>query len=332
MFLAVLPLIWGIVLLGTPVSSAAKTYVWAVASSWEEGHAINGPLFHFMDTVNKQCKTKDDNLELKWVGGPETFKAADLPSAAKVGSIDFFLSSNLYYSGVVPQSDYTSLPYGWSFENVSEMWHAGIHDLVDKAWQSKGLKVLGFESLLSFNFFLTKPFAKFSDFQGKKLRVTGGLWAYAPGVIGAVATPLASAEVYGAMQRGTIDGGLQPPISYVQYSYWEVAPYVLDFPLTISGAWYWANLKKFNDLPKSLQSKLLEISRAEEAYVVNFWKKKDVEDRKIMKDHGVKFISFSSEDKKKMAESIMKLKDKLAAKVPAAESKMLFEIYDKFSK
>ena len=332
MLLAFLPFILVIVLLGTPISTTAKTYIWAVAASWEKIHPNNVPLIHLMEIVNEKCKTKDDNLEMKWVGGPETFKEQDLPTACKVGSVDLFHSSNLYYSGVVPQSDYTSLPYGWSFENASEMWHAGIHDLVDKAWQKKDIKVLSFQSLLSFYFFLTKPFTKLSDFEGKKLRVPGGLFAYTPGYIGAVSTPLASAEVYGAMQRGMIDGGLQPFSSYVQYSYWEVAPYVLDHPLTIAGAWYWIGLKKFNDLPKSLQTKLLEIARTEEAYSVNFWKQKHEDWRKIMNDRGTKFVSFSAEDKKKTTEAIMKLKDRLAAKVPKEESEALFKIYDRFVK
>jgi len=318
--------------LTSPDLTQAKTFTWGVAASWEKIHPNNAPLLHFMDMVNEKCKTKDDNLEMKWVGGPETFKEQDLPTACKVGSIDFFHSSNLYYSGVVPQSDYTSLPYGWNFENASEMWHAGIHDLVDKAWQKKDIKVLSFQSLLSFYFFLTKPITKLSDFEGKKLRVPGGLFAYTPGYIGAVSTPLATAEVYGAMQRGMIDGGLQPLSSYVQYSYWEVAPNVLDYPLTISGAWYWINLKKFNDLPTGLQSKLLEIARSEESYSVNFWKQKHEEWKKIMKDRGVKFTSFSGEDKRKLTEAIMKLKERLAAKVPREESETLFKIYDRFSK
>lgn len=321
-----------LVLLSVPTQTLAKTFEWTVAASWEKTHPNNVPLLHFMETVNENCKTKDGNLEMKWVGGPETFKAQDLPTACSAGSLDFFHSSNLYYSGVVPQSDYTSLPYAWSFENASKMWHAGIHDLVDKAWQKKGIKVLSFQSLLGFYFFSTKPFTNLSDFEGKKLRVPGALFSFTPGYIGAVSTRLASAEVYGAMQRGMIDGGLQPLSSYVQYSYWEVAPYVLDHPLTIAGAWYWLNLKKFNSLPKSLQDKLLEIAQAEEAYSVNFWEQKHEEWKKIMNNRGVKFISFSTDDRRKFLESIMKLKEKLAVKVPAEESKILFEIYDRFAK
>jgi len=224
-----------VTMLVAPTLTLAETYTWTVASAWEKTHRNVVPLLHLMDAVNGRGETKDGKLELKWVGGPETFKAKDLPDACKAGSIDFFLSSNLYYAGVVPQSMYATLPYGWSFDNASEMWHAGIDDLADKAWQKKALKVLSFESLLSFHFFLVKPFTKLSDFKGKKFRVPGGLFAFIPGYIGAVSTPLHSAEVYGAMQRGTIDGGLQPFVSYVQYSYWEVAPYVLDYPLTISG-------------------------------------------------------------------------------------------------
>jgi len=321
----------GLVLL-IPTTTIAKTYEWTVVAAWEKTHPNNIPLFHLIDAVNEKCKTKDGNLELRWVGGPETFKAQDLPAACKAGSLDFFLSSNLYYPGVVPQSSYTNLPYAWNFDNASEMWHSGIDRLADEAWQKKDIKVLDLASLLGFYFFFGKPVAKLSDFEGKKLRVPGGLFAFVPGYVGAVSTVLASAEVYGALQRGTIDGGLQPLSSYVKYSYWEVAPYVLDQPLTIAAAWYWLNLKKFNSLPESLQDKLFEIARAEESYMLAFWKKEHVAWKDTMNKHGVKFITFSAEDSRALTESIMKLKEKLATQVPPEESKALFEIYDKFVK
>lgn len=317
---------------GCAAPTPAETYTFTVASAWEETHPNNEPLRHLIDSVNAKCETKDGKLILKWVGGPETFKAKDLPDACRAGSVDLFLSSNLYYAGVVPQSNYTCLPYAWSFDNVSEMWHAGIGDLVDKAWQKKGIKVLGFFSILGFYFFRTEPFTKLSDFEGKKLRVPGGLFAFLPDYLGAVATPLASAEVYGAMQRGTIDGGLQPMSSYVKYSYWEVAPYVLDSDLFVLAAWTWMSLEKFNALPASVRDKLVEIARDEEAHVVNFYKESDANWRETMKANGTKFISFSAEDEKALTEKIMKLKDKLAEQVPPEESKVLFEIYDRFAK
>lgn len=310
----------------------AKTYSFKVASAWESTHPNNVPLTHLMNSVNEKCKTKDGNLEMKWVGGPETFKAQDLPIVCRAGSIDLFHSSNLYYSGVVPQSDYSSLPYGWSFENASKMWHSGIGDLADKAWQKQGLKVLNFESLLSMYFFFTKPVSKLSDFQGKKLRVPGGILSYLPGHVGAVSTPLASSEVYGAMQHGTIDGGIQPIVSYVAYSYWEVAPYIVNHPMVTSAAWYWTSLKKFNDLPKSLQEKLVEIALAEEVYAVGYWKEKEDEWVKTVREHKGKFDPLPPEEDKKLVSCLMKLKDNLGAKIPPEESKTLFAIYDKFAK
>lgn len=315
-----------------PTLSLAKTYKFTVASAWEKTHPNNIPLFHLMKALNNKGKTKDGNLDFRWLGGPETFKASDLPDACRAGSVDFFLSSNLYYEGMVPECSFTSLPYGWSFEDASKMFHSGIDALVDTAWQKKGLKVVDFQSLLGFYFFMHKPFDKLSDFEGKKIRVPGGLFAYLPDFLGAVSTPLASAETYGALQRGTIDGALQPFSSYVTYSYWEVGPYVLAHPLTINGTWYWTNLDKFKSLPLSLQKKFMEVVRSEEPYDINFWKSKNTAWHNVLRKHNVKFITFSPADQKEFLRKIMKLKDIVAKQVPPEESKKLFEIYDKFAK
>jgi len=332
LFSMVIILATSLVVGGCAAPTPAKTYTFTAAAAWEENHPNNAPLFHLIDSVNEKCETKDGKLTLTWVGGPETFKATDLPDACNAGSVDLFHSSCLYYGGVVPESNYTSLPYAWDFDTASGMWNAGINDLVDKAWQKKGIKVLDFASLLGFYFFRTEPFTKLSDFEGKKLRVPGGLFAFLPPYLGAVSTSLASAEVYGAMQRGTIDGGLQPLVSYVKYSYWEVAPYVLDYPLFTSGAWYWVNLEKFNGLPASLQDKLVEIARDEETFAMDFWEENHVQWIETMNAQGANFISLSAEDEREMAEKVLKLKDKIAEQVPPEDSKVLFEIYDRFTK
>jgi len=309
----------------------AKTYTLTLASAWEKNHPNNAGLLHFVETVNATCETKDGKLNLRWVGGPETFKARDLPDACKAGSVDFYYSAVNYYAGAVPQTDFTSLP-GWNFDNASELWHAGIHKLVDAAWQKKGLKVLSFGSVLSHNFFLTKSFTNLSDFQGKKLRVPGGLYSFIPGYIGAVSTRLASAEVYGAMQRGTIDGGLQPMASYVKYGYWDVAPYVLDYPLASLGAWYWVNLNKFNNLPSSIQKKIIEIARDEETYVLSYWEKGHSKWMDTMMKKGTKFITITAAEKSEFTKKLKNLRDEMAKRVPPEESKELFKIYDNFFK
>lgn len=319
-------------ILFVPSAAAAQTYTLNVASSWEKTHVNNTAYLHLIDTVNAKAKTADGNIVMKWVGGPETFKAQDLPDATRAGSIDWFYASNLYYTGVVPQSSYTTLPYAWSFDNASEMWHSKIGELSDRAWEKKkGLRVMDFASLLSFYFFTKEPFTQLSDFQGKKLRVPGGLFSYIPQYMGAVSTKLASAETYGAIERGTINGAFQPLASYIQYSYWDVAPYLLNTPFTIAGAWYWANAKKIDSLPKSLQNKLAEILKEEEKFCIQFWRSKQDAWLADVKKHNVKLVNFSKEDSKKLQNSISRLKDKLAEQVPADEAKEVFAVYDKFA-
>lgn len=323
----------GILAVGTPYHRAmAKTYVLKVASAYGKHSVFFETLHHLMDKVNANCKTQDGNIEMKWIGGPETFKARDLPIAAKAGSVDYFYGFPAYYAGIVPEYNLVSIPYAWTFKNAEEIWKAGIGKMMDKATQRAGLKLIRFSAVIPFYFFSTKPFSKLADFKGKKLRVPGGLFAYLPRYMGATSVKLASAEVYMAMKMKTIDGGLQPLGSYTEFGYWEVAPYVLDYPLMIGGSGMeWMSLKKFNSLPKSLQNKLLEIANGDIGYSVNWWKEKAAAWIRTMKSHGSKFIPISRADKARMRNIVLKLRDRVAEKLPK-ESAEAFKIYDKFAK
>ncbi len=315
-----------------PKETPKKTYTLNVASAYGKDSIYNEALFHLIDTVNANCKTDDGNIEMNWVGGPETFKATDLPDVTKAGSVDYFYGFPGYYVGMVPEYNLVGIPYAWNFDNAEAIWNEGIGTMMDEASQRAGLKMVRFSAVIPFYFFMTKPFDKLADFQGKKLRVPGGLFSYLPAHMGATSVKLASAEVYMGMKTGTIDGGLQPLGSYTDYSYWEVAPYVFDYPVLVGGSGCeWMSLKKFNSLPVSLQTKLLEIASDDIGWSVDWWERKAGEWIGIMKEHGSQFVSLSAEDKAEMQSIILKLKDKVAEDLPE-KSAQAFKIYDKYAK
>ena len=70
------------------------------------------------------------------------------------------------------------------------------------------------------------PITKMSDFQGKKIRVQSNeIYVDFINALGASPTPLATDEVYGALQTGVVDGSEAAIKAFVNLNYYEVCPY-----------------------------------------------------------------------------------------------------------
>ena len=162
MLLAFLPFILVIVLLGTPISTAKRPMSGQWLHRGKKFTPIMFLLIHLMEIVNEKCKTKDDKLEPKWVGGPETFKEQDLPMPVKLVVLISFTAPTYTILEEFPRVTTPHFRMAGVL-NASEMWHAGIHDLADKAWQKEDIKVLSFQSF-KFPFLLNKALHKVKRF------------------------------------------------------------------------------------------------------------------------------------------------------------------------
>lgn len=291
----------------------------------------NVPFFHLIDAVNVKVHTADGNVKFVWKGGPETIKAADLLSATTAGSVDVWFSGADYYAGSVPECAWAPIPSSWDYSNVSQMWWAGIGGVIDKGFQKKGVTILTFGAINAYRMFTVKSFATIADLKGRQLRVPGATWTPVTNILGVSPISLASAEVYGAMQKGTIDGGIQTLSSYVSYSYWEVAPYLLAHRLIAVGGYYGINTDKFNALPKSLRDKLMEIAKEEEQFNSSYWKLNEDEWEKKVVANGTKIVVLPAADETKLKKDLTTVVDSIAKNLPADQTAIVKPIYEKYA-
>ncbi|MBI4286717.1 MAG: TRAP transporter substrate-binding protein DctP [Chloroflexi bacterium] len=310
---------------------APQTYTLNVISAWDKTHPANVPLFHLVDAVNAKVSTDDGKVQMVWKGGPETIKAADLINATTAGSVDFWFSGSDYYVGSVPETAWAPIPVGWDFSNVSQMWGAGIGDVINKGWQKKGITMLDWAALSSYRLFTVKPFTALADLKGRQLRVPGASWSPITSILGVSPVSLAAAEVYGAMQKGTIDGGIQTLASYTGFSYWEVAPNLLVHRFVAIGGYYNISSAKFDALPAGLRDKLVAVVKEEEAFNINYWKTMEDEWEKTIVAKGGKLIAFPAADEQKLKQDLRTVVDAVAKNLPAEQTAIVKPIYDKYS-
>ncbi len=107
-------------------------------------------------------------------------------------------------------------------------------------------------------FFTKKPLRTLEDFQGLKLRSFGGAVSDLIAGMGAEGQFVAFAEVYVAMERGILDGGLTSTTGARGGRWYEVIDYMTgSFPI-FTPLFMYMNADAWNNLPADFQQILLE--------------------------------------------------------------------------
>lgn len=117
-----------------------------------------------------------------------------------------------------------------------------------------------------------EPILSAEDLVGKKIRTTGG-WTTLLKALGAAPVKMGFAEIYQALDRGTIDGTINYIPFVRSYKHYEVASHVSEVRMGQAlGYGAGINLELWSDMPKEIQEALAAVSdefieRYAEAYL-----------------------------------------------------------------
>ncbi|MBI4284952.1 MAG: TRAP transporter substrate-binding protein DctP [Chloroflexi bacterium] len=315
----------------TPTPTATtpvKTYELTVASAWDKTHGANGALMNLIDLVNKKGEAKDGKIVLKWIGGPEAFKPADLTTAVKAGSVDLIHTSLSYVQGEIPEANGLVGALGiWTLKNWDTILYAGADKMFDNIFLAKGLHFLTIGAPATFDWYFVKPFTTLADLKGRTIRGFGRPSTDLIKAMGGTPTSLATSEMYMAMQRGVVDGGTSATTSYTGFKYWEVAPNVLDWTYEQMSGVFLVSKAKFEALPASVQQKLQEIVRENDAFTKDYWIKDGEIGLNTKKANKVTFVKVPQADTAAVMSNAMKA---YVAEVINADPKMA-DTYKAFS-
>ncbi|RLC20144.1 MAG: hypothetical protein DRH93_14215 [Deltaproteobacteria bacterium] len=252
----------------------------------------------FIERVNERAKGE---LFMDLIGGPEIISPFELAQSVSKGIIDVGLNSTSFYPGTVPGAE----AYLASKLSIQELRKNGFHDFVIEQHKKANLYYLGamFESVDTWNIFLTKPVTNLNELKG--LRLGDGTVAL-PFLkkIGAVSVTLGLEESYTALDRGIADGILYPRLLIPQFKLDEKLKYYIEGGFFRNDTSLFMNLNKWNSLPKHLQKIMQEVAISLEKDSENYANKVDMDIRKAMETSGVKKIILPEADKKKMLDLI----------------------------
>lgn len=226
-------------------------------------YANNLPVTHPMNIRAAQMveaikKDTDGRVAISVFPSNQLGGDTDMLSQLRSGGIEFFTLSPLILSTLVPNASISGI--GFAFPDDAAVWKAmdgKLGDYVrgqiakagiiamDKIWDN------GFRQITT----STKPIDTAADLKGLKIRVpVSPLWTSMFKAFGSAPASLNFAEVYTALQTGTVDAQENPLAIISTAKLYEVQKYCSLTNHMWDGFWFLANRRAFMAMPENLRT------------------------------------------------------------------------------
>ena len=244
----------------TPVTTSGENLSYQLA-------CINRALTHCKLAewwAGEVLRRTNGQLVIEIVGYPELgISGEDVLELTENGTLSFAELPSAYTAGDLPAMD---MKYLWGIYKDNETFYkataAAIPDLDKLIEDRTGGGVTVFQMWRvpenEIFFFSKEPIIELEDFHGLKVRSFGGALSDMIDGMGSEAQWVAFAEVYTALERGILDGGVTGANAAYGQRWYEVADYMAGpLPLfTVENATF--NPDVWNSLPADFQAILLE--------------------------------------------------------------------------
>jgi tripartite ATP-independent transporter DctP family solute receptor len=218
----------------------------------------------------------------------QLFADKDYIKAVPAGAVDMAQSVMPLWSGLVPANSIPDLPLFW--DGWPHVWRAldsEFGDILQKGMEKVGVKVLYWMQDGKAGFATKFSLKKLEDFKGKRIRVPSEQASHTVKALGGAPAYMGGGEVYMALQRGTVDGGLTSLTSFYDRKYYEVTKYVTEPDFMFGVYACLINLKKWNDLPADIQGMLQTAGQETQEWGRKEVQKVDGEAVEELKKHGM---------------------------------------------
>lgn len=300
--------------------AAAKATKWKMQVLWDPSTLPYKIAERFVERVNVLT---DGRLQIKLFAPGSLVPTNQMLDALQGGMIQMMWQYEGYYIGKMPEVAFTSaLPLGftdtWQFETW--FWQLGGVEILREAYAKQGCyyiapTIYGQEPIHS-----KFPIHSLADIKGKKGRFVG-LAGPVMKKLGAAVTPMATAEVYSALEKGVIDfadrGGLAANYDAGLY---EVAKYIVlpGFHQPTTATCYVANLAAWNKLPDDVKAIVETAAREASAELFQLHLVKGMEALQKFREKGCEVIYLSDDEVKKIRQTAMEVWEEQAGKSETA--------------
>jgi len=270
-------------------------------------------------------------LDITPHAGGEIMPVMETFDAVSSGMLKIDFSYGPYWIGKLPMAIYASgiPPFTLTrWEQYKVMYYElGLEKLIREAYAKHNIFYVAAMPTNNAVMLGKFPVHKAADLKGKKFRATG-LYAEVLNEAGASATYFPWGEIYGALEKGTIDGVIAGPLSsQADSGFHEPTKYLLETPITPVDAWsLHVNMDAWKELPDDLKALLVEsASYAADLFTGSYFVHDVQWRKKIVEEHGFTVTTLPEEEQRKLSQYSMAVLDKYSKKDPefAAATKIL---------
>ena len=204
----------------------------AIAQQKWKGVATSRPVPQFQlwvwlgEELDKRTKGQ---VKLEMVSLPEIgLTGFELVRVTRAGLVDVSDIILTYVAGDVPMIEGVDLPGLFPTMDISIKAHIGFMPAVKKVEDKLGGVVLGGYMWPAQYLFTKKPVKGPEDLKGLKVRVYGTAQTELARALGMEAVSIPFAEVYTALERGTVDAGITGTYPGFSLKWYEVTKYLVD--------------------------------------------------------------------------------------------------------
>ena len=226
------------------ISNPASAKEFRMLSSWPETMVFTKEIaIAFKDILAKESGGK---LTAS-LSGPEVIPPFEQLQPVQTGVFDILVSLPAYHIGTAA--------LGVGLDGVTgspaALRSSGLFDVVDAYYQKRDIKVLALVPTSTpgtvGHFMLKKPISGAMGLQGRKIRATPPMHAMVK-ALGGVPVVLKPGEVYGALEKGVVDGAFWAVNGTSSLKWNEVAGHMSRPTFGSIRLWVFMNLKTWNGL------------------------------------------------------------------------------------
>ena len=318
-----------------PVMAASKQVVFRYQSRGPKAHLMSQGVMRFVQGVEERTNGR---YKVEQYFAAQLFKDPDIPQVLATGVLDMADALSIRFSKVVPEALLVSglCGLGESATQFHRALDGKLGELLDQQFQKNAnIKVIAWTELGGTDGIVCKKrqIRTIEDFKGLLIRAPGPANMLFLKDVGASPADISSAEVYTALQYGTIDGAITALDSVVKRKFYEVAPHVTSASIgcTMSTALA-MNLDKWNTLSPDIQKIFLECGKLAADYTrTHSWNVKTEAIKFLEAQPKVHLYEVPKQEFLSWQEKVLTSQVKLLQKVAGAQrAKALLDILDSY--
>ena len=265
-----------------------------------------------MDRFAKRVEEKSGGkMTVTLYPAGQLYTDKSMNDAIMSGGLDMGLNSTAMWTTVLPVLNVLDVPFLLlNYDSVAKALDGGLGDTLNAEFESKGVHNLiwadyGYVQFANNKRELRKP----EDFEGLQLRGYGQIPAETIKALGASPVTMGAAEVYTAIQRGTIDGQTSGTTAMLARKIYEVAKYLTitnhafcEFTLAM-------NKDKWDSLTPEQQKVLSEAAAETQEEIRNETKNEDLQTTEALKAEGMEVFTVPEEEMPLWQAATMKVRE-----------------------